>query len=55
LPRDNGLISVVYLFPRSAGITRDDSNVRFAAQIGRLFVSQVFFPEDMQFQRKTEF
>jgi hypothetical protein len=55
LPRDNGLIGVVYLFPRSAVISGADSNVRFVAQIGRLFVSQVFFPEDMQFQGKTEF
>jgi hypothetical protein len=54
LPRDNGLIGVVYLFPRSALITAGDSSVRFVAQIGRVFVSQVFFPEEMQFQDKTE-
>jgi len=53
LPNRNGLITAVYLFPRSAGIG-SDSNVRFVAQIGRLFVSQFFFPEDMQFQGKTE-
>lgn len=53
LPRDKGLVSVVYLFPRSAMIT-SDTNVRFVAQIGRLFVSQFFFPEDMQFQGKPE-
>jgi hypothetical protein len=55
LPRKNGLIGVVYLFSRSAGITANDSNVRFVAQIGRLFISQFFFPEDMRFQGKTEF
>jgi len=55
LPHDNGLVTAVYLFPRSAMITRNDSTVRFVAQIGRLFVSQFFFPEDMQFQGKTEF
>jgi hypothetical protein len=54
LPHDNGLMTVVYLFPRSAEITGNDSNVRFVAQIGRLFVSQFFFPEDMQFQGKPE-
>jgi hypothetical protein len=54
LPRDNGLITVVYLFPRSAEITRKDPNIRFVAQIGRLFVSQFFFPEDMQFLGKPE-
>jgi hypothetical protein len=53
LPRANGRVGLVYLFPRSAGIT-GDSNVRFVAQIGRLFVSQFFFPEEMQFQGKTE-
>jgi hypothetical protein len=54
LPRDNGLITVVYLFPRSAEITKKDANIRFVAQIGRLFVSQFFFPEEMQFLGKTE-
>jgi hypothetical protein len=55
LPRDNGLVTAVYLFSRSAEIATNDSNVRFVAQIGRLFVSQFFFPEDMQFQGKAEF
>jgi hypothetical protein len=54
LPHDNGLMTAVYLFPRSAAISGKDSNVRFIAQIGRLFVSQFFFPEDMQFQGKPE-
>jgi len=53
LRHDTGLITAVYLFPRSAEIA-GNSNVRFTAQIGRLFVSQFFFPEDMQFQGKTE-
>jgi hypothetical protein len=51
---DNGLMTVVYLFPRSAEITRKDSNVRFVAQIGRMFVSQFFFPGEMEFQGKPE-
>lgn len=55
VPRDKGLVTVVYLFPRSAGISRSDSNVRFVAQIGRLFVSQFFFPQEMEFQGKDEF
>jgi hypothetical protein len=54
VPRDKGLVNVVYLFPRSAMIT-SENNVRFVAQIGRLFVSQFFFPEEMQFQGKPEF
>ena len=53
--RENGHVNAVYLFPRSAGIRADDSNVRFVAQIGRLYVSQFFFPEDMQFEGKTQF
>ncbi len=51
---DNGLVTVVYLFPRSAQITAKDSNVRFMAQIGRLWVSQFFFPDEMQLQGKPE-
>jgi hypothetical protein len=54
LMHDNGLVTVVYLFPRSAEITRRDPNIRFVAQIGRLFVSQFFFPEDMQFEGQPE-
>jgi hypothetical protein len=54
LPRDNEHVTVVYLFSRSTKIG-NDSNVRFVAQIGRLFVSQFFFPEEMQFQGKAEF
>jgi hypothetical protein len=54
VPRDNGHVNVVYLFSRSAGISGNDSNVRFVAQIGRLYVSQFFFPEDMRFEGKTQ-
>jgi hypothetical protein len=51
---DDGLATVVYLFARTAEITKKDSNVRFVAQIGRMYLSQFFFPEDMQFQGKPE-
>jgi hypothetical protein len=54
LRHDDGLATIVYLFPRTAEITNKDSNVRFVAQIGRLWVSQFFFPEDMEFQGKPE-
>lgn len=50
----HGLATVVYLFSRSAEITANDHNIRFVAQIGRLFVSQFFFPEEMQFQGQPE-
>jgi hypothetical protein len=43
-----------YLFARTAEITKKDCNVRFVAQIGRLFLSQFFFPEEMEFQGKPE-
>jgi hypothetical protein len=50
----NGRATVVYLFPRSAEITMNDRNVRFVAQIDRLFVSQFFFPGEMEFQGQPE-
>ena len=52
---DSGLVTVVYLFSRSAEITRKDLDIRFQAQIGRLFVSQSFAPQEMQFEGKPEF
>jgi hypothetical protein len=52
---ENGMATVVYLFSRTAEISRKDSNVRFVAQIGRLWVSQFFFPEEMEFQGSPEF
>lgn len=54
LPRDQGNVTVVYLFPRSAEITQKDGSVRFVAQIGRLFISRFFFPKDMEFMGMTE-
>lgn len=51
---DEGLATVVYLFPRSIEITKNDHDVRFIAQIGRLFVSSFFFPEEMEFQGAPE-
>jgi len=52
--RGKGLVTLVYLFPRSTEIARKDPEIRFIAQIGRLFVSKFFFPEDMQFQGQPE-
>jgi len=54
LHRENGLITVVYLFPRSAQITSKDASVRFVAQIGPLVVSQFFFPGEMQLTGEPE-
>jgi hypothetical protein len=55
LPHVNGLATVVYLFPRSAEITKKDGSVQFVAQIGRLFVSQFFVLQDMLFEGKPEY
>lgn len=55
LPHDSGLVTVVYLFPRSADITKKDGSVQFVAQIGRLFVSQFFVLDDMQLEGKPEY
>jgi hypothetical protein len=52
---DERLATVVYLFPRSAEIARNEHHVRFIAQIDRLFVSNFFFPEEMQLQGQWEF
>jgi hypothetical protein len=44
------LATVVYLFPRSTEIGKNDSGLGFHAQIGRLFVYVTFVPRDMQIQ-----
>lgn len=54
LRHDEVLATVVYLFPRAVEITKDDHHLRFIAQIGRLFVSQFFFPEEMEFEGQPE-
>jgi hypothetical protein len=48
LPKAKGMVTIVYLFPRSAEISKKDRNLAFVAQIGRLFVSVNFFPQDMR-------
>ena len=48
------LARVIYLFPRSAEITRDDRRVQFVAQIGRLYLAQVFVLDEMVYQNKLE-
>jgi hypothetical protein len=48
LPKADGLATFVYLFPRSVEITKKDPSLAFVAQIGRLFVSVNFFPEQMR-------
>jgi hypothetical protein len=54
LPRANGLATFVYLFPRSVEITKKDRSLVFVAQVGRLFISTNFFPEDMRLQGELQ-
>jgi hypothetical protein len=54
LPREDGRITVVYLFPLSAEITRKDASVHFVAQIGPLVVSQFFYPDEMRLEGEPE-
>jgi hypothetical protein len=45
-------VVVVYVFPLSAEITKNDGSIEFSAQIGRLVIAQAFNLEDMLFQGK---
>ncbi len=54
LRQAGGTATVVYFFPRSAEITARDGRLEFVAQIGRLFVSQFFYTQEMQLQGKLE-
>jgi hypothetical protein len=47
-------VVVVYLFPLSAEISRQDGQVRFDAQIGRIVVDQPFVLSEMEFMGKLE-
>ena len=54
LPRANGLAIVVYLFPRSDEITREDKRIRFTAQIAGLYLERDFDTAEMEFQGKLQ-
>jgi hypothetical protein len=54
LRQDDGKATIVYLFPRTAEISKRDGRLLFMAQIGRLFVSQFFYTEQMQLQGQLE-
>jgi hypothetical protein len=49
------LATVLYLFPRSIEIAKNGGNVEFVAQIGRLYVSANFVPEDMKIHGEPQF
>jgi hypothetical protein len=54
LRHDDATATIVYLFPRSTEITKKDGGIEFAAQIGRLWVSQYFYTGEMQFRGETQ-
>jgi hypothetical protein len=51
--REDGLV-VVYVFPPSAEISRNDKRIEFNALIGRVAVIQYFDPGQMIYQGKLE-
>jgi hypothetical protein len=53
LQREDGAV-VVYLFPRSAEITKQDKRVELDARIGRLELKQPFWVDEMVYQGKME-
>jgi len=53
LQREDGPV-VVYLFPRSKEITKQDKRLEFNGQIGRFKIAPSFFVEDMVYQGKLE-
>ncbi|HYW42899.1 MAG TPA: hypothetical protein VE959_08585 [Bryobacteraceae bacterium] len=53
LQRQDGPV-IVYLFPRSKEITRQDKRLEFDAQIGKLRFTESFFVDDMMYQGKLD-
>ncbi len=54
LREENDKATIVYLFPRSVEISKRDGWLVFAAQIGRLFVTQNFFAGEMLLRDELE-
>lgn len=48
------IANIVYLFPRKVEITKRDGGIEFAAQIGRLWVSQYFYTGEMQLRGEPQ-
>ena len=53
LQRDDGPV-IVYLFPRSKEISREDRRLEFDAEAGRLQFTESFYTDEMTFQGKLE-
>lgn len=54
LPQDNGLATVVYMFPRTDEITLAEQRLTFTAIIGRLSLAQYFYLDRMQIAGKLQ-
>lgn len=54
LRRDDDKVSVVYLFPKTEEITKKDASILFQAQIGRMFIAQIFDLSEMEFEGQLE-
>jgi hypothetical protein len=54
LRHDDGTATILYFFPGSIEITRNDRTVEFAAQIGRQWVSQFFDTAEMRIQGEPQ-
>ncbi len=54
LPQDNGLATVVYMFPRADAITVAERRLTFTAILGRLSLAQYFYPDQMQIAGKLQ-
>jgi hypothetical protein len=53
LRREDGPV-IVFLFPRSQEITKDDRRIEFDAQINKLTLTESFYLEDMVYQGKVQ-
>ena len=51
---DEKIANIVYLFPRRVEITKRDGGIEFAAQVGRLWVSQYFYTGEMQLRGEPQ-
>jgi hypothetical protein len=51
---DERIADIVYLFPRKVEITKRDGGIEFAAQIGRLWISQYFYTGEMQLRGEPQ-
>lgn len=51
---DDATATIIYLFPRRVEITKRDGGIEFAAQIGRLWVSQYFYTGEMQLRGEPQ-